>query len=83
MFQAALTVHDIDADSVPGTTIITDDRSSCWFSDDDEVSECVCVCVACVHVCVCIAPMCVYVCVFGSLPVKESGRKHVHCTLSQ
>ena len=39
MFQAALTVHDIDADSAMGTSIITDDRSSCRFSDDDEVSE--------------------------------------------
>ena len=44
MFQAAqLTTHDIDADSAIGTcsSIITDDRSSCRFSDDDEVSECV------------------------------------------
>ena len=41
MFQAALTVHDIDADSAMGTSIITDDRSSCRFSDDEEVSECV------------------------------------------
>ena len=43
MFQAALTVHDIDADSAIWTcsSIITDDRSSCWFSDDEEVSECV------------------------------------------
>ena len=41
MFQAALTTHDIDADSARGTSIITDDRSSCWFSDDEEVSECV------------------------------------------
>ena len=41
MFQAALTVHDIDADSAIWTrsSIITDDRSLCWFSDDDEVSE--------------------------------------------
>ena len=38
MFQAALTTHDIDADSARGTSIITDD-SSCWFSDDEEVSE--------------------------------------------
>ena len=45
MFHAALTVHDIDADSAIGTctSIITDDRSSCRFSDDDEVSGCVCV----------------------------------------
>ena len=45
MFQAALTVHDIDADSAIGmcSSIITDDRSSCRFSDDEEVSECVCV----------------------------------------
>ena len=43
MFQAALTVHDIDADSAiwTCTSIITDDRSSCGFSDDEEVSECV------------------------------------------
>ena len=42
MFQAALTVHDIDADSAIWTrsSIITDDRSSCRFSDDEEVSEC-------------------------------------------
>ena len=42
MFQAALTVHDIDVDSAIGTrsSIITD-RSSCRFSDDEEVSECV------------------------------------------
>ena len=42
MFQAVLTVPDIDADSAIGTcaSIITGDRSSCRFSDD-EVSECV------------------------------------------
>ena len=41
MFQAALTTHDIDADSAIWTlsSIITDDRSSCTFSDDEEVSE--------------------------------------------
>ena len=39
MFQGALTTHDIDVDSARGTSIITDDRSSCWFSDDEEVSE--------------------------------------------
>ena len=41
MFQAALTTHDIDADSAVGTctSIITDDRSSCRFSDDEKVSE--------------------------------------------
>ena len=39
MFQAALTTHDIDADSAMGTSIVTDDRSSCSFSDDEEVSE--------------------------------------------
>ena len=38
MFHAALTPHDIDADSARGTSIITDDRSSCRFSDE-EVSE--------------------------------------------
>ena len=44
VFQAAqLTVHDVDADSAIWTrsSIITDDRSSCKFSDDEEVSECV------------------------------------------
>ena len=41
MFQAALTTHDSDADSDMGTIIITDDRSSCRFSDYEEVSECV------------------------------------------
>ena len=43
MFQAALTTHDIDTDSAVWTrsSIITDDRSSCKFSDDEEVSECV------------------------------------------
>ena len=40
VFQAALTIHDIDADSAMGVSIITDDRSSCMFSDDEEVSEC-------------------------------------------
>ena len=40
MFQAALTVHDIDADSARGTSIITNDKSSYKFSDDEEVSEC-------------------------------------------
>ena len=40
MFQAARTVHDIDADSARGTSITADDRSSARFSDD-EVSECV------------------------------------------
>ena len=41
MFQAALTTHDIDADSAIWTcsSIITDDRISCRFSDDEEVSE--------------------------------------------
>ena len=42
MFQGALTVPDIDAESAIGTcsSVITDDRSSCRFSDDEEVSEC-------------------------------------------
>ena len=46
MLQAALTVHDIDADSAIWTcsSIVADDRSSCRFSDDEEVSDCVCVC---------------------------------------
>ena len=37
--QAALTVHDIDPDSGVGTSVITDDRSSCRFSEYKEVSE--------------------------------------------
>ena len=41
MFQAALTTYNIDADSDIGFSVITDDRSSCRFSDDEEVSECV------------------------------------------
>ena len=41
MFLAALTAHDIDVDSAMGTSIITDDRSSCRFSDNEEVSGCV------------------------------------------
>ena len=41
MFQAALTTRDIDADSDIGTSIITDNRSSCRFSDDEVVSVCV------------------------------------------
>ena len=43
MLQATLTTHDIDADSAIWTrsSIITDDRSSCRSSDDEEVSECV------------------------------------------
>ena len=41
MFQVVLqTTHDIDADSARGTSIIADDRSSCRFSDDEEVSVC-------------------------------------------
>jgi len=36
--SSALTVHEFDADSAMGVSIITDD-SSCWISDDDEVSE--------------------------------------------
>ena len=42
MFQAALTVHDIDADSAIWTCS-TDERSSCRFSEDEEVIECVCI----------------------------------------
>ena len=37
-----MTTHDIDADSAMGTSIITDDKNSCRFSDDEEVSVCVC-----------------------------------------
>ena len=33
MFQAALTVHDIDANSAIGSSIITDDRSSYRFKE--------------------------------------------------
>ena len=45
MFQAALTVPDIDADSAVWTcaSSITDDKSLCRFSDDEEVSGCVCI----------------------------------------
>ena len=44
---------------------------------DERLCVCVCVCLCvCVFVCVC-------VCGFESLPVKEGGREHVHCTLSQ
>ena len=41
LFQPVLTVPDIDTDSAIGTcaSIITGDRSSCRFSDDDEVSK--------------------------------------------
>ena len=39
VFQTALTLHDIDSDSAMGTSIVTDDRSSSRFSDDEEVSE--------------------------------------------
>ena len=43
MFQAALqTTHDIDADSAMGISIVTDDNNSCRFSDEEEVSGCVC-----------------------------------------
>ena len=42
MFQASLTLPDIDdADSAVGTSIVTDDRSSCRFSEYEEVSGCV------------------------------------------
>ena len=41
VFQAALKTHDIDTDSATGVSIITDDRSSCRFTDNEEVSECV------------------------------------------
>ena len=45
MFQAALqTTHDIDADSAMGISIVTDDKTSCRFSDDEEASVCVYVC---------------------------------------
>ena len=39
MFQAALTVPDIDANSGLGSSISTDDRSSCRFSDGEEVRD--------------------------------------------
>ena len=45
MFQAALTVRNIDADSDMGTSVITDHKSLCRFSDIKEVSECVYMCV--------------------------------------
>ena len=37
MFQKT---HDVDADSAMGGSIITDDT---WFSDNEEVSECLCI----------------------------------------
>ena len=42
--KSSLNVDDIDADSAIGTSVITDDRSSCWlsdegFSDEEEVSS--------------------------------------------
>ena len=40
VFQAALTVHDIDADSAMQTIIITDNRSVSRFTKYEEVSEC-------------------------------------------
>ena len=42
VFQAALTTHDIDADSAIWTcsSVITDDECSCRLSDEEEVSEC-------------------------------------------
>ena len=39
MFQASLTRCDFDTDSAMGVSIITDDRSMCTFSIDEEVSE--------------------------------------------
>ena len=42
LFQPVLTTHDIDADSAIGGSIITDDRSSCRCSNNEEVSACVC-----------------------------------------
>ena len=44
MFQAALTVHDIDADSAVWmcASSITDDRSSCKFSDEEVSDTSVC-----------------------------------------
>ena len=39
VFQASLTRCDFDTDSAMGVSIITDDRSMCTFSIDEEVSE--------------------------------------------
>ena len=39
MFQALLTTHDVYADSGLGSSISTDDRSSCRFSDSEEVGD--------------------------------------------
>ena len=45
MFQTGLTVHAINTDSAMGTSFFTEDRSSCRFSEDEEVCMCVvCVC---------------------------------------
>jgi len=42
VFQAVLlATYDNDVDSAMGASIITDDRSSCRFSDNEEVSECI------------------------------------------
>ena len=39
VFQPALTSHDFDTDSAMGVSILTDYKSMCTFSDDEEVSE--------------------------------------------
>ena len=42
MFQVPLqTPHDTDVDSAMGISIVTDDKNSCRFSNDEEVSVCV------------------------------------------
>ena len=65
------------------TSIITGDRSSCRFSDDDEVSVCVCVCMCvCVRVCV---HACMRVCACVYLTTRKVARNcvwvGVHCLL--
>ena len=39
MFQPSLAKDDFDADSAMGISIFTDDRSTCTFATDEEVSE--------------------------------------------
>jgi len=41
VFQVALQKpHDTDADSAMGISIVTDDKNSCRFSNDEEVCVC-------------------------------------------
>ena len=62
MFQKT---HDIDADSAMGVSIVTDDT---WFSDNEEVSECLCIPYAFVSAAVC-SVMCSGACFLKSFSV--------------